>query len=204
MCLWMDGTKPVPPFPSLPLVCVSAVQWESVPFLGFPGCSDSRESVCNVGRPGFTLWVGKIPRRRKWQSTPVFLPREFHGQRSLVGYSPWDHGIGRDWVTNTYLLNLEATNMNKNIFLSVEGTVIYTQLRLFPFNRIRTHWLRNQLDLVLLQILQSVFPLGGLFIYNVQSQQHTQSITTRLRDNFLGPGKRGCECFFYNVLKTAV
>ena len=94
--------------------------------------------------------------------------------------------------------------MNKNIFLSVEGTVIYSQLRLFPFNRIRTHWLRNQLDLVLLQILQSVFPLGGLFIYNVQSQQHTQSITTRLRDNFLGPGKRGCECFFYNVLKTAV
>ena len=29
-------------------------------------------------------------RRRKWQPTPVFLPREFHGQRSLVGYSPWD------------------------------------------------------------------------------------------------------------------
>ena len=28
-------------------------------------------------------------RRRKWQPTPVFLPREFHGQRSLVGYSPW-------------------------------------------------------------------------------------------------------------------
>ena len=28
---------------------------------------------------------------RKWQPTPVFLPREFHGQRSLVGYSPWGH-----------------------------------------------------------------------------------------------------------------
>ena len=34
-------------------------------------------------------WVGKIPWRRKWQPTPVFLPGEFHGQRSLVGYSPW-------------------------------------------------------------------------------------------------------------------
>ena len=33
--------------------------------------------------------VGKIPWRRKWQSTPVFLPREFHGPRSLTGYSPW-------------------------------------------------------------------------------------------------------------------
>ena len=33
--------------------------------------------------------VGKVPWRRKWQPTPVFLPRESHGQRSLVGYSPW-------------------------------------------------------------------------------------------------------------------
>ena len=31
----------------------------------------------------------KIPWRRKWQPTPVFLPGEFHGQRSLAGYSPW-------------------------------------------------------------------------------------------------------------------
>ena len=29
--------------------------------------------------------------RRKWQPTPVFLPRELHGQKSLVGYSPWGH-----------------------------------------------------------------------------------------------------------------
>ena len=34
--------------------------------------------------------VGKILWRRKWQPTPVFLPRESHGQRSLMGYSPWD------------------------------------------------------------------------------------------------------------------
>ena len=33
-------------------------------------------------------WLGKIPWRRKWQPTPVFLPGESHGQRSLVGYSP--------------------------------------------------------------------------------------------------------------------
>ena len=35
--------------------------------------------------------VRKIPWRREWQPTPVFLPGEFHGQRSLVGYSPWGH-----------------------------------------------------------------------------------------------------------------
>ena len=34
-------------------------------------------------------WVGKIPWTRKWQPTPVFLPGKSHGQRSLVGYSPW-------------------------------------------------------------------------------------------------------------------
>ena len=34
-------------------------------------------------------WVGKIPWRREWLPTLVFLPGEFHGQRSLVGYSPW-------------------------------------------------------------------------------------------------------------------
>ena len=59
-------------------------------------------SIClNAGDPVFDLWVGKIPWRRKWQSTPVripwkrkwqptpvFLPGESHGQRSLVGYSP--------------------------------------------------------------------------------------------------------------------
>ena len=39
----------------------------------------------------FNPWVGKIPWRRRWQPTPVFLLGEFHGQRNLVGYSPWGH-----------------------------------------------------------------------------------------------------------------
>ena len=38
-------------------------------------------------------WVGKIPGRRKWQPTPVFLPGEFHGQRSPVGCSLWGHKV---------------------------------------------------------------------------------------------------------------
>ena len=42
-------------------------------------------------RHGFELWVKKILWRREWLPTPVFLPRKFHGQRSLVGYSPWGH-----------------------------------------------------------------------------------------------------------------
>ena len=42
-------------------------------------------------RRGFDTWVRKIPWRRKWQPTPVFLPGESHGQRRLAGYSPQGH-----------------------------------------------------------------------------------------------------------------
>ena len=46
----------------------------------------------DVKRLGFDPWVGNIPwRRRTWQPTPVFLPGESHGQRSLAGYSPSGH-----------------------------------------------------------------------------------------------------------------
>ena len=46
-------------------------------------------SVClQHRRPDFNPWVGKIPWRRKWHPTPVLLPGKYHGQRSLVGYSP--------------------------------------------------------------------------------------------------------------------
>ena len=49
-------------------------------------------SICLKCRwPGFDPWVGKIPWRRKWQPTPVLLPGESHGGRSLVCYSPWGH-----------------------------------------------------------------------------------------------------------------
>jgi len=57
--------------------------------MGLPWWLNAKESICQGRRPGFDLSVGKIPWRRKWQLTPVFLPGESHGQRSLVGYSPW-------------------------------------------------------------------------------------------------------------------
>ena len=51
---------------------------------------DGKESTCNAGRrPGFSPRVRKIPWRMEWQSIPVFLSQESHGQQSLVDYSPW-------------------------------------------------------------------------------------------------------------------
>ena len=43
----------------------------------------------NTGDMGLISGSGGFPWSRKWQSTPVFLPGKFHGQRSLAGYSPW-------------------------------------------------------------------------------------------------------------------
>ena len=54
-------------------------------------------------KPGFDLWVGKIPWRREWQPTAVFLPGDFHGQRSLVGYSPWSRKESDTTERLTYL-----------------------------------------------------------------------------------------------------
>ena len=60
-------------------------------FLGFPGGAGGKEPTCQCRqrqRQGFDPWVGKIPWQRAQQPTPVFLPGESHGQRSLAGYSP--------------------------------------------------------------------------------------------------------------------
>ena len=53
----------------------------------FSGGSDGKESAFNAEDKGFDPWVGKIP----WRPTPVVLPGEFHGRRSLPGYIPCGH-----------------------------------------------------------------------------------------------------------------
>ena len=80
----------------------------------FPGGSEVKASACvclQCGRAGLDPWVGKIPWRRKWQPTPVFLAGESHGWRSLVGYSPW----GRKQSDTTEQLTL---SLNAIAFLS--------------------------------------------------------------------------------------
>ena len=58
----------------------------------FPGGASGKEPTCqrrSGKRHRFDPWVGKIPWRKGWQPTPVFVPGESHEQGSLVGYSPW-------------------------------------------------------------------------------------------------------------------
>ena len=57
---------------------------------GFPGGSDGKESAYNAGDPGLIPGLERSPREGgEWQLTPVFLPGEFHGQRSLMDSSSW-------------------------------------------------------------------------------------------------------------------
>ena len=58
---------------------------------GFSRGSVGKESTCRAGDTGFSPWVGKIPWRRAWQPSPVFLPGKSHGLTSLAGYSLQGH-----------------------------------------------------------------------------------------------------------------
>ena len=78
-----------------------------------PCGSAGKESACKAGdlgfSPEFNPWVGKIPWRREWLATPVFLPGEFHGERRLVGYSPWGH---KELDTTKWLTPADSHNSN--------------------------------------------------------------------------------------------
>ena len=59
--------------------------------LCFPGGSDGIESACNARDLGLTPGSGRSPGKGNGRLTPVLLPGKSHGQRSLVGYRPWDY-----------------------------------------------------------------------------------------------------------------
>ena len=94
--------------------------------MGFPGGSDGKGSARNAGDPGLILGSGGSPPwKREWLPTPVVLPGEFHGQRNLVGYSPW----GRkeldttkqltlsDLITDILIQNLDNSHLNSQMII---------------------------------------------------------------------------------------
>ena len=101
------------PFPPKPRTPKSMVR-------GLPRWSSGKESACQRRRRwrlGFNSWLGRIPRSRKWQLTPVFLPGKFHEQRNLVGYSPWGcKKVGHDLMTKQQQTLLY---LNKSVALSL-------------------------------------------------------------------------------------
>ena len=79
----------------------------------FPGGSVVKNLPATAGDMGSVdLWVGKIPWIRKWQPALVLMNGRSHGQRKLVGYSPWGYKrVGHDLATKQQVL-LGATKQN--------------------------------------------------------------------------------------------
>ena len=93
----------------------------------FPGDTVVKNPPANTGdhqRLRFDPWVRKFSWRRKWQPTPVFLPGEFHEQRSLAGYSPW----GCKELDTTERLSTHACKNDPS-----RNT--YTQISILPSNK---------------------------------------------------------------------
>ena len=104
----MSGTH------SLPLPTPAHLHWKSALRKDMVKRSSQTSLVAQMVKSlptmQFDPWVGKIPWKRKWQPTPVFLPGESQGQRSLAGYSPWGHRVWCDWVTNTFTSSILLTS----------------------------------------------------------------------------------------------
>ena len=99
--------------------------------VGLPTWLSGKESACQCKRhrrQGFDVWVRKIPWRRKWQPTPVFLLGKFHGQRSLVGYSPRGHK--KSDMTDTLTQTQTHTDTHRHT-----QTHIHTHTHTLPCNR---------------------------------------------------------------------
>ena len=88
---------------------------------GLPRWFSDKEFVCQCKRCRLDPWVWKIPRGRKWQPTPIFLPGKSQEQRSLAGYSPWGRKrVRHDWAcawscTRTYMFVLHNVLRNNTI-----------------------------------------------------------------------------------------
>ena len=123
-----------PPWHLLLLFQVGTRSWERIDFLeGLPRWCSGKESACKCRRHkrwkrhAFDPWVGKIPWRRKWQPTAVFLPGKSRGQRSLVGYSPW--GLKEDWARTCELPGVKFYSHPQHVqhcrSLSIQSSVLH-------------------------------------------------------------------------------
>ena len=99
LCLvhWQAGSLPLAP---------PGNYWALKQSTGLPRWLNGKESAYSAREAGDVSLItgpGRFLWRRKWQSTPVFSPGKFHGQRSLAGYSPWGcKRVGYDLVTKQW------------------------------------------------------------------------------------------------------
>ena len=102
-------------------MCVGKVFDPVYSCLGLPHWLSGKESTCHAGDMG-SIWVRKIPWRKKWQSPLEFLPGKSHGQRSLAGYSPQGRRVGHD-------LTIKLT-LTHSLFFSFSLSLLFFRFNL--------------------------------------------------------------------------
>ena len=110
---------------------------------GVPRWHSGKEPICQCRRHKrrrFDLWIERIPWRRKWQLTLVFLAGKLHGQRSLSGYNPWGR-TESDTFEHAYIhaprsLSRQKTN-SLSLTLSLSSSLLLEESRAWatPFPR---------------------------------------------------------------------
>ena len=75
---------------------------------GLPGDLDTKDATCDAEALDSIPGSGKILWRKEGLPTPVFLTGEFHGQRTLSGYSPWSHRVGQEWMTSIPCFSIQS------------------------------------------------------------------------------------------------
>ena len=133
--------------------------------MGLPRWHSGGESTCQCRRCwslGFSLWVGKIPCSRKWKLIPVFLPRKFHGQWRLVGYSPWDWAESdtTEWLS-THIHSNQKQNDLRNIpqYLEIVVAVVQSLVRVWLFVTPWTAACQASLSFTISQSLLQLMPI---------------------------------------------
>ena len=108
-------------------------------FPGLPWWLSNKDSAYQCRRHVFDPWIGKIPWRRKWKLTPVFLSGKSHRQRRLAGYNPWGHKESNTTERLT-LLSSQLTKHQKQLHPSATTYAMY--LEQFTTEKSVTHvWL---------------------------------------------------------------
>ena len=144
-----------------------------------PKWTSGKESACQYRRCGFDPWVGKIPCRRKWQSTQVFSLRKFHGQRSLVGYSQW--GLKESDTTEHTPFQFSSVQLLSRVWLLVTPWIAARQASLSITNSWSSPKLMSIESLMLSSCLILCRPLLLLPLVPPSSRVFSNESTLRMR-----------------------
>ena len=149
----------------------------------FPWCLSDKESACQCMRHGLDLCLGKKPRRRKQQSTPVFLSDKSHGQRSLPGYSPWScKRVGHNLLTKQQcklLLSLQDFSLYFWPVLLYQISIVAYQITPDLVGLHGTHFLFHNLRVRIQTKLTSVLYSGSTYM-EIRLCSHSEACQGRV------------------------